>query len=409
MEAFLNKWSEAAYTSVGFFWMALWAFILGYLISSMIQVFVTEKRMQETMGKAGKKDVLLGTFFGFISSSCSFSALATTKSLFQKGASFVASVAFLLASTNLVIELGIIISVFLGWQFLVGEYVGGILLILISWLLIAIIKPDNLIKQARKNLKGDNDEHEHEHSSIDKKSMWSVESWRSVGMQFNMEWMMVWKDVTIGFTIAGLISAFIPDTFFQTLFTGSGQGSDSYSFITLTQHAIVGPIAAFITFIGSMGNIPLAALLFSKGVSFAGVMAFIFSDLVVFPVLRINAKYYGWKMSLFIAFLLFSSLVVTSLVLHYGFDIAGMLPSPGSVTITDTEYFKLNYTFYLNCAFLIITGVLIYLSKRDSSAHHHHHKMAPKSATMETVLKWLAYVSMLWLAGGLVVKYFIVG
>lgn len=409
MEAFLNKWSEAAYTSVGFFWMALWAFILGYLISSMIQVFVTEKRMQETMGKAGKKDVLLGTFFGFISSSCSFSALATTKSLFQKGASFVASIAFLLASTNLVIELGIIISIFLGWQFLVGEYVGGILLILISWLLITIIKPSKLIKQARSKLKGDEDGHEHGHDPSDKKSMWSVERWRSVGMQFNMEWMMVWKDVTIGFTIAGLISAFIPDTFFQTLFTGSGQGNDSYSFLTLTQHAVVGPIAAFITFIGSMGNIPLAALLFSKGVSFAGVMAFIFSDLVVFPVLRINAKYYGWKMSLFIAFLLFSSLVVTSLVLHYGFDIAGMLPSPGSVTITDTEYFKLNYTFYLNCAFLIITGVLIYLSKKESSAHHHHHKMAPKSATMETVLKWLAYVSMLWLAGGLVVKYFVIG
>lgn len=148
----LTKWGEAANTSVGFFWMALWAFILGYAISSMIQVFVTEKRMQNTMGGSGSKSVFLGTFFGFISSSCSFSALASAKSLFKKGASFISSIAFLLASTNLVIELGILISIFLGWQFVVGEYVGGILLILISWVLVKIIKPKKLIETARKNL-----------------------------------------------------------------------------------------------------------------------------------------------------------------------------------------------------------------------------------------------------------------
>ena len=152
MNQFLQQWSEAAYTSLGFFWMVLWAFVLGYAISSIIQIFITEKRMQKVMGNESGKSVLLGTFFGFISSSCSFSALATSKSLFQKGASFVSSIAFLLASTNLVIELGIIISIFLGWQFVIGEYVGGILLILFSWLLIRIIKPDRLIKEARKNL-----------------------------------------------------------------------------------------------------------------------------------------------------------------------------------------------------------------------------------------------------------------
>jgi uncharacterized membrane protein YraQ (UPF0718 family) len=152
IQKFLEKWSEAALTSTGFFWMALWAFILGYAISSLIQIFVTEDKMKATMGDAGAKSVILGSFFGFISSSCSFSALATTKSLFQKGASFVSSIAFLLASTNLVIELGIVISIFLGWQFVVGEYVGGILLILGSWLLIKIINPKNLIKKARQNM-----------------------------------------------------------------------------------------------------------------------------------------------------------------------------------------------------------------------------------------------------------------
>lgn len=154
MDNFLKQWAEAAFTTTGFFWMALWAFALGYIISSMIQVFITEKKMQETMGENEGKGILLGTFFGFISSSCSFSALASTKSLFKKGASFVSSIAFLLASTNLVIELGIIISIFLGWQFIVGEYVGGILLILISWLLIRLINPKKLIENARKKFKG---------------------------------------------------------------------------------------------------------------------------------------------------------------------------------------------------------------------------------------------------------------
>lgn len=406
MNDFLKKWGEAAYTTTGFFWMALWAFILGYVISSMIQIFVTEERMKKTMGKNEGKGVLLGTLFGFISSSCSFSALATTKSLFQKGASFVASIAFLLASTNLVIELGIVISIFLGWQFLVGEYVGGILLILCSWMLIRLINPKKLIKKAKENLSS-SDHHEEEDKSSFAQKVRSSENWAKVGKQYGMEWKMVWKDVTIGFTIAGIISAFVPDAFFQTLFINSGGDKDSYSFLTLLEHVIVGPVAAFLTFIGSMGNIPLAALLFGKGISFAGVMAFIFSDLVVFPVLRINAKYYGWKMSLFILFLLFTSLVATSLLLHYGLQVADLLPDPNGASIVEEEHFKLNYTFFFNLAFLAISGILIYLGFFKGKEVMHHKEMAPKSKTMETVLKWLALTSYIWLAAGLIIKFFV--
>jgi uncharacterized membrane protein YraQ (UPF0718 family) len=192
MDNFLKQWGEAAYTTTGFFWTALWAFILGYIISSMIQVFVTEKKIQETMGENEGKGVLLGTFFGFISSSCSLSALALTKSLFKKMASFVSSIAFLLASTNLVIELGIIISIFLGWQFIVGEYVGGILLILISWLLIRLINPKKLIETAQKNLK-DKDEDDMDGSKSWKKKIQSEEGWAKVSKQYGMEWKMVIK------------------------------------------------------------------------------------------------------------------------------------------------------------------------------------------------------------------------
>jgi uncharacterized membrane protein YraQ (UPF0718 family) len=404
MDNFLTKWGEAANTTAGFFWMALWAFILGYAISSMIQIFVTEERMQKTMGGEGAKPVFLGTFFGFISSSCSFSALASAKSLFQKGASFVSSIAFLLASTNLVIELGIVISIFLGWQFVVGEYVGGIILILSSWLLIKLIKPQKLIKQARENL-GKADESDSDDKSFIEKIK-SDKEWAKVGKQYFMEWKMVWKDVTIGFTIAGIVAAFVPDSFFETLFINTAEGQSSFSFFTLLEHIVVGPVAAFLTFIGSMGNIPLAALLFGKGVSFAGVMAFIFSDLVVFPVLRINAKYYGWKMSFFILFLLFTSLIGASLLLHYGLDAIDMLPAAKAVNIAEQEHFKIDYTFFMNIAFLIISGVLIYFGFVKGKEVMHHKEMAPKSPALESTLKYLDFIAYAWIAGGLIIHYF---
>lgn len=407
MNGFLENWAQSAYTSVGLFWMALWAFILGYALSSLIQVFVTERKMQKTMGGSGAKSMGLGTFFDFISSSCSFSALATTKSLFQKGASFSASIAFLLASTNLVIELGIVISIFLGWQFVVGEYVGGLLLILFSWILIRIIRPKKLIESARNNLGKAENEQKAEKSF--KSRIHKAENWKKVGRKYVMEWDMVWKDVTIGFTVAGIVAAFVPNSFFQTLFINTGEGQESFSFLTLLQHVIIGPIAAFLTFIGSMGNIPLAALLFGKGVSFAGVMAFIFSDLVVFPVLRINATYYGWKTSLFILFLLFSSLIVAALILHYGFDILGILPSPSNVDLSNQDHFKIDYTFFLNLAFLGLSGLLVYLGFywKKGEQNHHHHQMAPKSKIMERTLKYLAFAAYAWLFGGMFVWGFI--
>ncbi len=405
MDSFIAKWGEAAYTSAGFFWMALWAFILGYVISSMIQVFVTEKRMQKTMGDTEKKSVLLGTFFGFISSSCSFAALASAKSLFKKGASFVASMAFLLASTNLVIELGIIISIFLGWQFVVGEYMGGLLLIGIVWLLIRLINPKKLIENARESVNQQEDDTMDQDISW-KEKMKSSEGWAKVSRQYKMEWQMVWKDVTVGFTIAGIVAAFVPDSFFRALFINSGQGTTEFGFFTLLEHVVVGPVTAFMTFIGSMGNIPLAALLFGKGVSFAGVMAFIFSDLVVFPVLRINAKYYGWKMSLFILFLLFTALIGTSLVLHYSFDLFGWLPDPSQVKITNSHFFKIDYTFFLNLLFLIISGFLIYLGFfRHKEVTYNMGEMAPKSKLLERILKYAALVCYAWLAIGLALYF----
>lgn len=399
---FLDKWAEAARFSIGFFWMAFWAFALGYLISSMIQVFITEKRMRKAMGGNTIKDISLGTFFGFISSSCSFSALATTKSLFQKGAGFSASLAFLLASTNLVIELGIVISIFLGWQFVVGEYVGGILLVLGTWVLIRIIRPASLIQKAREHLGGQEDANQGDSDGLELKTRLSRgENWGRVARQYKMEWGMVWKDVTLGFTVAGIVAAFVPDSFFQSLFINTGSSPDAFSFLEVLQHVLVGPVAAFLTFIGSMGNIPLAALLFGKGVSFGGVMAFIFSDLVVFPVLRINARYYGWRMSLFILLLLFTALVAASLLLHFGFSWAGILPDPSRVDLMEREFFSLDYTFFLNLAFLIGSALLAYHGFVRHSNLEYHKEMAPKSERMERTLKWIAFLCYGWLLIGI--------
>jgi len=399
MDSFLHHYGEAAATTVGLFWMAFWAFGLGYLISSMIQVFVTRERMKKSMGEAGPKSVALGTFFGFISSSCSFAALATTRSLFSKGAGLVPALAFLLASTNLVVELGIIIAVFLSWQFVVGEYLGGFLLILLMWFVVKLTLPKNLEAKARDHARQEEGHEDDKDIPNWKELIRSKEGWAKVAHRYVMEWQMVWKDVTIGFTVAGIIAAFVPQRFFQALFVGSG-GSDPEFWQVFVQ-TIVGPIAAFFTFIGSMGNIPLAAVLYGNGVAFAGIMAFIFSDLVVFPVLRIQAKYYGWKMATYILGVFLTVLVATALTMHYGFAAFDLLPDPSAAkSVTDREFFNVDYTLLLNALFVLVSlGFLGWSFKK-----HGTHKMGSDQLS-EKILFWLAMLAYLWLAGGIAVKF----
>ncbi len=410
MQNFFDIWNEAAKTSLGFFWMALWAFILGYLVSSLIQVLITRDRMQKAMGKDGPRSMLLGTFFGFISSSCSFSALSTTRAIFNKGAGLAPSLAFMLASTNLVIELGMVIAIFLGWQFVVGEYVGGIILILISWLLIRITRPRRLEAQARKQ-QSSNEASRGDDDIGWKKKLTSMKSWQNIGQTYVMEWQMVWRDVLIGFTVAGIISAMVPDSFFQALFIGSGgENSANPGFLAVLAQTLVGPLAAFFTFIGSMGNIPLAAVLFGQGVTFAGVMAFIFSDLVVLPVLRINAKYYGWKMALYILALLLVAIVIAALTMHYALAFLGMLPDFSAVTAPgDREYFKVNYQLVMNIIMLSANFGLVWLwhtARHNHNSHAHHDHDDGNTSLTDKVLSALSKLAIAWLVGGVMVSLF---
>ncbi len=395
MNAF-SLWHDAAMTSLGWFWMALWAFVLGYAVSAAIQVFVTRERMQRVLGGDSLRTVGIATGFGVVSSSCSFSALATTRALFQKGAGFVASLAFLLASTNLVIELGVVIAVFLSWHFVVGEYIGGILLIAITAGLVALTRPKGWIEAARNR----GEEHHHHGDDEEIPGVWeqlgSLAGWRKVAHSYHMEWGMVWKDVLIGFTVAGLISVFVPDAFFAWLFPGTGQEAP-LSIWQIVAQATVAPLAAFFTFIGSMGNVPLAAVLYERGVSFAGVMAFLFSDLVVLPVLRIQARYYGWRMALYILGLFLVALVASALLLHFGFDLLGLLPQTAGGG-AEQNAFTFDTTFVLNLVAVGVSGGMTVLALGGSGGGGHDHDHG--KGVVDQVLTVLAPIAAIWLVGG---------
>jgi uncharacterized membrane protein YraQ (UPF0718 family) len=393
-DSFFQLYGEAAKTAFGFFWKAGWAFVLGYFVSSMIQVFVPKDRLTPYLGKPDFRSLSLSSLFGAISSSCSFAALATARALLLKGAHFIAAVAFMFASTNLVIELGILILIFLGWQFLAAEVIGGILLITISSLLIHLTYPKTWVKEAKENLKEASDEED----DFDWKDlMLSRSGWRMVGHKFVMEWQMVWEEILIGFTIAGFVAVFVPEALWAKIFLIDSAESVP-DWLRAIENALVAPFVAALTFIGSMGNIPLATVLNANGVMFAGIMGFIYSDLMVPPLVAVNAKYYGWRLALYIAGIMFIAIVATALMLHYTFDFLELTPK-SSHALSDVAQFKLDYTFWLNLAFVSVTGWLVYL--------HRRHMQEQSGSGMDhgggiTVKRIIVYLFMVVLAGGLI-------
>lgn len=358
---FWSLYGEAAKTALGFFWKSGWAFVLGYAVSSMIQAFVSKAKLTPYMGDAGPKSISLATIFGAISSSCSFAALAAARSLVQKGANFAAAVAFMFASTNLVIELGILILIFLGWQFLAAEIVGGIILIAISTSLIRLTYPKHWIQQAHEKAESASDEA----TDFDwKQRISSFEGWQMVGNNFVMEWKMVWQEILVGFTVAGFVAVFVPDEAWRTLFLANQNSIPQW--LLVLENALVAPFVAALTFIGSMGNIPLATVLNASGVLFAGIMSFIYSDLIVPPLVRVNSKYYGWVPALYVAGIMYISMVTTGVLLYVTFATLGILPESGRA-VSEITQFKIDYTFWFNLIFFAVAGVLIWL-------HHQYTK-----------------------------------
>lgn len=346
-----------------------WALVFGFAISGIVQAWVPKERIEATMAGDGARPVAWATGLGAASSSCSYAAIAIAKSLFQKGASAASALAFQFASTNLVWELGLVLWVLLGWQFTLAEYLGGILMIVLMALLLRAFVSPRLEAQARAHAQDADAGHEHEHSAGESSeaSSWrerltSSDGWSEVAVNFRGDWLMLWKEIGIGFLLAGFIGL-LGDDFFNVLFL-----SDAPGWIVAIENVLVGPLIAVLSFVCSVGNIPLAAVLWSGGISFAGVMAFIFADLIVLPIVLIYRKYYGWTFTVRIVSLMLLTMIVAALAIDALFSLAGLIPETRPSREDVFGSVQLDYKLVLNVLGLIVFVALFWLSRRGRSA-----------------------------------------
>src|SRR5512132_4397571 len=304
-------------------WEVWWALVLGFAISAIVQAWVPRERIQSALSGGGLAPVARATGLGAASSSCSYAAIAIAKSLFQKGASAASALAFQFASTNLVWELGLVLWVLIGWQFTLAEYVGGIVMVVLMAASLRLFVSPRLEERAREHAQ--HAEVAHQHRAVSSEGGWrgrltSVSAWSDVAHNFRGDWKMLWKEITIGFFLAGFIGL-LGDDFFNSLFI-----TDAPPAVQTLQNVIVGPIIAVLSFVCSVGNVPLAAVLWSGGISFAGVIAFIFADLIVLPIVAAYIKYYGREFALRITALMFVTIVVSALVIDGLFSLVGLIP-----------------------------------------------------------------------------------
>jgi uncharacterized membrane protein YraQ (UPF0718 family) len=318
----------------------------------------------------------LATLLGAASSSCSYAAIAIARSLFSKGASAAVMLAFQFASTNLVWELGLVLWILIGWQFTLAEFVGGVVLIVLMTLFLRLFVSPRLEEAARRHAQ--QAEAGHEHGTAATQMTWrervrSLDAWAEVAGNFRADWTMLWKEITIGFFLAGFI-ALLGDDFFNDLFLKGESG-----LLPTVWNAVIGPVIAVLSFVCSIGNVPLAAVLWSGGISFAGVMAFIFADLIVLPIVLIYRKYYGWKFALRITALMFVVMVIAALAVDGLFSLLDLIPTSRPTRADIFGSVKVDYKLFLNVFALAVFGVLFWLTWRRPArgaacpAHMEHH------------------------------------
>jgi uncharacterized membrane protein YraQ (UPF0718 family) len=342
------------------FWQILWPLILGFTLSGVIQAVISKEEMVRLLGNDQPSTLVRASAFGAASSSCSYVAVAIARSLFVKGANFTAAMVFQLASTNLVLELAIIIIVILGWQFALAELVGAVVMVTLLALLFRWRLSERMVEEARaqaeKGVMGRMEGHAEMHMEVTEGSLWqrirSEKGRTAISHYFVMDWVSVWMDIAGGLLIAGALAAWVPQ--------------DWWARISLAPHPtwaivwgpIVGPLIAVVSFVCSVGNIPLAAVLWNGGISFGGVIAFIFADLIVLPILDIYRKYYGWRMMWFLLGTFYVSMAGAALVVELVFKALGLVPAHRAVRVTETPI-SFNYTTVLNVVFLLLAGVLV--------------------------------------------------
>lgn len=358
----LSAIGEAFLTAAGLFWRAAWALALGYAISAAIQVFVSRKQAAEHLGDGTPRQLALASLLGFASSSCSFAALSATRSLWTKGAALTAALAFMFASTNLAIEVAALALIFLGWEYAVALFVGAPILIIVMVVLLRLTWPERLVRQAR--------EHAEHASGMEmepskglpaglRKRVRDERSWRRMGSSYRGEWAMVYKELIIGFLVAGFVAALVPASFFEALFPQDGS-----AWLLVPLQALLAPVLAFLTVIGSMGNGPLAAVLANNGIVFGAIMAFLYADFIVPPALKINAKYYGWHFALYLGAIFSVSAIVAGIAVHGLFALVGLLPD-GAKDLDELATFAIDYTFWLNLVSLAVAAILFWLGRKS--------------------------------------------
>ncbi len=350
------------------FWETLWALVLGFSLSGMVQAFASKEAMQRTLGDHRPAAVARASLFGMASSSCSYAATAMAKSLFQKGADFVSAMVFMFASTNLVIELGVVLFVLIGWQFALAEFVGGPIMIALLVLIGGLVFHQRAVGPARERLRrGIVGGHDHtamvgvseERQTELERTPWhekltSKTAWADAASYAIADMKMLRKELAIGYGVAGLLAVMVPMSVWNDVFL-SGHG-----FWTSVENVIVGPFIAFISFVCSIGNVPMAAALWHGGISFGGVIAFIFADLIALPLVLIYRKYYGTRLTLRLFFTFYAVMAAAGLAVEGLFSLFGGIPSSRPKTIAPTR-FAWNYTTVLNIVFLAALAVLFWL------------------------------------------------
>ncbi len=342
-------------------WAVWWALVLGFAISAIVQAWVPRERIERALGGSGARSVGWATGLGAASSSCSYAAIAIAKSLFQKGSSAASALAFQFASTNLVVELGIVIWVLLGWQFTLAEFVGGLILIVIMSLLLRLFVSRRLEEQARAHAVKADSGHQHHsagtHMSV-RQRLGSVEAWSDVAHNFRNDWAMLYKEIALGFLLAGFIGQ-LPDSFFHALFISEAPGP-----LKLIENVLVGPLIAVLSFVCSVGNVPLAAVLWSGGIGFAGVVSFLFADLIVVPIVLIYRKYYGAAFATRIVALMFVTIVIAALCVTGLFSLFGLIPSAHPSRADVFSQVKVNYKLFTNVLGFAVFAALFALTMR---------------------------------------------
>jgi uncharacterized membrane protein YraQ (UPF0718 family) len=356
----LDHVGSALRLSFAMFWQVLWPLSLGFLLSAVVEALVSREAVSRVLGKDSPRAVVAATGFGAASSSCSYAAVAIARSLFRKGASLGNAIIFEFASTNLVFELGIALLVLLGWQFLAAEFSGGLLMVVLMAVVLRLTLSRRLVTQARaqaeRGLPGRMEGHAAMDMSVPAtapllRRALSQQAFTSIAHYFFMNVYSLWSDLLLGFLIAGALGAWVSDSFWSALFlTGHGAGTEIWG-------ALIGPLVAMISFVCSVGNVPLAAVLWRGGISFGGVIAFIFADLIIVPVLNIYRKYYGGRVAVYLFAVSYVTMVAAGLAIGGVFHLIGQVPTNRDVVVFDTTI-SWNADTFINLGFLVLIAVL---------------------------------------------------